>query len=70
MRRDRRDRFAPVSAWVAFSAVIVAAGIAATQRESPHVARGGLPAAGISGLASPHPPLDRAPGEPLEIALK
>jgi hypothetical protein len=34
------------------------------------VARGGLPAVGTSGLASPHPPLDRAPGERLNITVK
>jgi hypothetical protein len=27
------------------------------------------PAAGSSGMARPHPPLDRAPGEPLKTPL-
>lgn len=70
MRKDRRDGFGLVIACVAFSAVIVAAGVVATQRQPPHVARGGLPAVGTSGLASPHPPLDRAPGERLNITVK
>jgi hypothetical protein len=41
MAQDRRDRFGLVIASVAFSAVIVAAGVVATQREP--LARGGLP---------------------------
>jgi len=64
--QERRDRLRVVTmACAILSAAIVAAFVVATQREPPHLTSSDPPVAGTSGLARPHPPLDRAPGEPL-----
>jgi hypothetical protein len=66
MGQERRDRLRAVTiACAMLSAAIIAALVIATQREPPHVASSDPAVAGTSGLARPHPPLDRAPGEPL-----
>ena len=45
---------------------VVIAWVVATGRNNFPMASNDLPATGASGIARPHPPLDRAPGEPLK----
>jgi len=49
--------------WVGMAAVLVLT----SESGSFQVASNDPRAAGVSGLARPHEPLDRAPGEPLEL---
>jgi hypothetical protein len=53
------------------AAVIVVAAAFAIFGENagPQLVSNDQPAAGSSGMARPHPPLDRAPGEPLKAPL-
>jgi hypothetical protein len=65
IEQERRERLRIVTAACVTSAAIIAACVIATQRDPSQVASSHPPVAGASGLARPHPPLDRAPGEPL-----
>ncbi|HKO69339.1 MAG TPA: hypothetical protein VJV58_00255 [Bradyrhizobium sp.] len=50
--------------------VVVAAAFAIYgENAGPQLVSNDQPAAGSSGMARPHPPLDRAPGEPLKTPL-
>jgi len=53
---------------IALALVVLAVGIGAAALLAEHrrvLLSSDQPAAGSSGIARPHPPLDRAPGEPL-----
>ena len=50
---------------VALAVAILAASIATLEHVNTHVVSNDAPA-GTTGLARPHPPLDRAPGEPIQ----
>jgi hypothetical protein len=44
----------------------VAAFAITREQDNSRIVSNGQPAPGASGIARPHPPLDRAPGEPLQ----
>jgi hypothetical protein len=48
---------------------IVAALAVTAERNGVRIARSDQPVPGSSGIAHPHPPLDRAPGQALRIPL-
>ena len=54
---------------VALVAVVAAAFAILGQDAGRQLVSNDQPAAGSSGMARPHPPLDRAPGEPLKTPL-
>lgn len=49
--------------------VVAAAFAIFGENAGPQLVSNDQPAAGSSGMARPHPPLDRAPGEPLKAPL-
>jgi hypothetical protein len=53
---------------VAIAAVVAVIAIL-SKSAGPQMVSNDQPAAGSSGMARPHPPLDRAPGEPLKTPL-
>jgi hypothetical protein len=57
-----------VVALVAIGAVAAAIAILGDDA-APQMVSKDPPAAGSSGMARPHPPLDRAPGKPLKTAF-
>jgi len=57
-----------VAALVAIGAIAAAFAICGEEAGQQMVSND-QPAAGSSGMARPHPPLDRAPGEPLKTPL-
>jgi len=63
---DPNDRVALVLAAVALAVVIVVASTATLERVNTRTASNDA-APGTVGLARPHPPLDRAAGEPIQI---
>jgi len=62
---DPNDRVALVLAAVALAVVIVVASTATLERVNTRTASNDA-APGTVGLARPHPPLDRAAGEPIQ----
>ena len=59
-----------VSILVAIAGIVVAGAFAIFgENAGPQLVSNDQPAAGSSGMARPHPPLDRAPGEPLKTPL-
>src|SRR5947207_12204828 len=65
--RDRYDLAGIAVGWAALLAGAIAVVAIATEPASLRVASNDSPAVGASGLARPHQPLDRAPGEPLDF---
>lgn len=61
-----RDRIRTTVAAALVLAGIVAAFAIAADRNGIRIASNDQAPVGSSGLARPHPPLDRAPGEPLK----
>jgi hypothetical protein len=51
------------------STILLAAAIAVCMILSQHSDPPPSAVAGVSGMAHPHPPLDRAPGQPLQVPL-
>jgi hypothetical protein len=49
---------------IALAIAVLAASVTTLERVSTHQASNDAPP-GTTGLARPHPPLDRAPGEPI-----
>jgi hypothetical protein len=49
---------------------VVIGGLALLSEHGREMVSNDQPAAGSSGIARPHPPLDRAPGQPLKEPLK
>jgi hypothetical protein len=68
LRRDR-DLVRALRAAIFLVAVIAAACAVTAERNGIRMAGNDPPAAGSSGIARPHPPLDRAPGEALQVPL-
>jgi hypothetical protein len=66
--RDR-DPIRPILAAILVLAVVGMAFAITSERGGLRVMGDDQPAAGASGIARPHPPLDRAPGEPLKTPL-
>jgi hypothetical protein len=64
MDKLRRDRVRAILAAIFVIAAIVAVVAITVERSGIQLASNDQPA-GASGMARPHPPLDRAPGEPL-----
>jgi hypothetical protein len=64
-RRDR-DPLRTILAAILILAAAVAAFAITRERDNSRIVSHGQPAPGASGIARPHPPLDRAPGEPLQ----
>lgn len=64
-RRDR-DPLRTILAAILIIAAAVAAFAFTREQHSSRVVSHDQPAPGASGIARPHPPLDRAPGEPLQ----
>jgi hypothetical protein len=62
---DPNDRVALLLSAVALAVVIVVASTATLERVNTRTASADAPP-GTIGLARPHPPLDRAPGEPIQ----
>jgi hypothetical protein len=60
-----RSVHAIIAGVVLLGALITAAYVMTGDREGLRTANNEEPAAGSSGIARPHPPLDLAPGEPL-----
>jgi hypothetical protein len=56
-----------VAAFAVLVAIVVAYATMGAHNSSSFVSN--EPVAGSSGIARPHPPLDRAPGEPLKTPL-
>jgi hypothetical protein len=67
-RRIRNSVLAIVAAIFLMAATVTALLIVVGPDET-QMAGNDQPAAGSSGIARPHPPLDRAPGEPLKSPL-
>jgi hypothetical protein len=64
--RERTHLAGVAVACAALLAGVMAVLVIAPEPAGVRVASNDPPAAGASGLARPHEPLDRAPGEPLE----
>jgi len=61
---DRHDRAAVMVVFaIVLSVVMIVAFITTIGVDTRHVSNGAQP--GTIGLAKPHPPLDKAPGEPV-----
>ena len=70
MKQEGRNRshLAGIAAGCAALWIGVTAAVVMTTESASYQAASTEPsAAGVSGLARPHEPLDRAPGEPLEL---
>jgi hypothetical protein len=64
------SRYRVLRAAIFLVAAIAAACAVTAERNGIRIASNDPPpAAGSSGIARPHPPLDRAPGEALEVPL-
>ncbi|HEX9471427.1 MAG TPA: hypothetical protein VF957_18010 [Bradyrhizobium sp.] len=68
LHRDRDPVRAIAAVMLPLVAIIVAFAVA-VERNGIRTASNEQPAAGSSGMARPHPPLDRAPGEALKVPL-
>jgi hypothetical protein len=68
LRRDR-SRVGTIPVAILLMAAVVTALVIAAKRNDILTAGNDQPVAGSSGIARPHPPLDRAPGEPLKTPL-
>jgi hypothetical protein len=66
MEKELRRAIPPAIVMVA---AIVAAFVFTAGRNDTKIASNDQPVPGSSGIAHPHPPLDRAPGEVLRIPL-
>jgi hypothetical protein len=63
-RRDR-DPLRTILAAIVILAIAIAAFVITREHDSSRIVSNNEPVPGASGIARPHPPLDRAPGEPL-----
>jgi hypothetical protein len=68
LHRDR-DPVRAISAVIFVMVAITAIFAITVERNGIRIASDEQSAAGSSGMARPHPPLDRAPGEALRIPL-
>jgi hypothetical protein len=64
-----RNPVRAIAAVMFLMAVTIVALLVAVERNGSRIASNDQPAAGASGMARPHPPLDRAPGEALKVPL-
>ena len=64
LRRDR-DPLRTILAAILILGIVIAAFVITREHDNSRIVSNGQPAPGASGIARPHPPLDRAPGEPL-----
>lgn len=58
-----------VIVWAMFVLAAITAFVVSDERGELQVVSNDQPTAGASSIARPHPPLDRAPGEPLKTPL-
>ena len=68
LRRLRRDRdpLRTILAAILILAIAIAAFVITREHDNSRIVSNSQPAPGASGIARPHPALDRAPGEPLQ----